>query len=269
MSVIHEALKRAERERAAGLGARKFDPPAPAATPASAPGRRRRWVLMALGLPVLALAGVFLTSLRPPSETGAPTSRPLTHPSPPAPKAVGHPVASAAPAAPTATPQPPAAAPATAAAAPDPGELNLRAVAAFRAGRPEEARLLLEQLLRTAPALPEAHNNLGMVLHGLGRRAEAREALQRALELSPGYPEALNNLGLLSSATGNTNDAVRFFEQALAARSDYGSAHLNLAIVYDKMSRRAEALKHYRKFLENPGADGKDLVGRVRERLRR
>jgi len=240
VSIIHEALKRAERERSADLVPRT----AVSTSPATLPRRYRRWICAALGVPILLVVGVFWTRSRDGSRTAP--SAPVTV------TAVPSPATSVAPLADS-----------------NPAQLNSRAVAAFREGRTEEARGLLEQALRLAPAVPEAHNNLGMVLQSVGRRSEAREEFLRALALLPGYPEALNNLGLAWSGEGNQGEAIRSFEKALASKPGYSSAHLNLAIVYDKLGKKSDAFYHYRRFLENAGSGEQELVRRVNDRLQR
>ncbi|MDP1602069.1 MAG: tetratricopeptide repeat protein [Legionella sp.] len=264
MSVIHEALKRAERERSAGLVPK---PAVPGVSPAPPTRWRRPWAFIALGVPILLLTGWYLVYQR--DRTRGVTADPAVVAAvptlPPQPidrQTISHPVEPI-----SAVPAPePARAPV---ADPDPERLNHQAVESFRGGRLEEARLLLEQALRLAPAMPEAHNNLGMVFQSQSRRAEAREAYLRALALLPGYPEALNNLGLAWIEEGNQSEAIRSFEKALASNPEYSSAHLNLAIVYDRLGKRTDAFRHYRKFLDNAGAGERELVSRVNERLRR
>ncbi len=261
MSVIHEALKRAERERSAGL----IPQAAVAVTAPAAPSRRlRHGAVAVLGAAVLLLLGLSWSRHRvpPPERSSAPGA--ITTLLSPAPSALDRSAGASPPAAAvtaSAPPEPDAAA--------EPASLNARAVAAFREGRTEASRRLLERALHLAPAMPEAHNNLGMVLQAGGDRAAARKEFLRALALRPGYPEALNNLGLCLSEEGHQREALESFEQALRSRPGYGAAHLNIAITFDKLGRRVEALAHYRKFLENAAADEKDLVGRVNERLRR
>lgn len=286
MSVIHEALKRAERERSACLVPTAAIPTASSATHLQ---RRRHWVTVAIGVSILLLAGVCWTLYRNGSRTaplapGAVTTVPSPSPRSADRAAVlrpSEPISSvpfpATPQAVAPTPAPapapaptPAVAPAVApAAGSDPTQLNSQAVASFREGRPEEARLLLEQALRLAPAMPEAHNNLGLVLQAQGHRTEAKEEYRRALALLPGYPEALNNLGLAASEEENQGEAIRSFEKALGSKPGYSSAHLNLAIVYDKLGKKSDAFYHYRKFLESAGTGEKELVRRVNDRLRR
>ncbi len=274
MSIIHEALKRAERDRSAGSLPKAAVPTVvqstiPAAAPAKMPRRDRRWIAAAIGTPLLLAAGVYF-------------SRRSDQPRavPPAPGVIAFvPEQAQKPASLPPAPRPaesvlsdPAAAPAPVvapAAGLSPARLNARAVASFREGRPEEARSFLEQALRLDPALPEAHNNLGMVLQALGRRSEAREEFQRALALLPRYPEALNNLGLAWSGEGNQNEAIRSFEKALALKPGYSSARLNLAIVLDKLEKKSDALYHYRRYVDDAGPGEQELVRRVNDRLRR
>lgn len=263
MSVIHEALKRAERDRAAGHVEKAAFP-----TPTPAPPRRHPTrIVAALGVILLFLAGAYWLRHGDRSRTAPSGPKVAAVDTSPSPQPTGRP-AVLRPAEPRATN--PAAAPAVAPAAnPGPAQLNTQAVVSFREGRPAEAQRLLEQALRLAPAMPEAHNNLGMVLHALGQRTAAKEKYRRALALLPVYPEALNNLGLAWSDEGNQDEAIRCFENALAAKPDYSSAHLNLAIVYDKLGKRSDAFHHYRRFLENAKAGEQELVRRVNDRLRR
>ncbi|MCK7500196.1 MAG: tetratricopeptide repeat protein [Comamonadaceae bacterium] len=77
-----------------------------------------------------------------------------------------------------------------------PAALVNSAFAANRGGAFEAAEKLCRRALRVAPALPEAHFNLGRALRGLGRGVEAREALRRAAALTPNSAPAQNEIGL-------------------------------------------------------------------------
>jgi len=262
MSVIHEALKRAERERSAVEVPRVA---VATASPAPPPRRRRRFVVAALGMLFLVAAGVYVS--RHWDGSSAVTSEPgaVTAITPQSLESTGQNTSPR-----LAKPFSSVPVPAVAAVADsNPARLNSQAVTSFREGRTEEARGLLERALRSDPALPEAHNNLGLVLHSLGHRSEARAEYLIALTLFPGYPEALNNLGLAWSGEGNQVEAIRSFEKALAAKPGYSSAHLNLAIVYDRLGKKSDAFHHYRRFLDSAGAGEQELLKRVNDRLRR
>jgi Flp pilus assembly protein TadD len=64
----------------------------------------------------------------------------------------------------------------------------------YRSGRGDLAIDCLRQALRLRYNLPEAHNNLGVVLAEEGRRAEAVASFREAVRLKPDYAEAHNNL---------------------------------------------------------------------------
>lgn len=259
MSVIHEALKRAERERSTGSVPRTAD-----ATPAlmSPPQSFRHRMIIATTVLILILGVVLWTRHRINQPATPATSAMRPSGSPTTPKAPGVGIAPAALPAGTTLP-------AAGAADLDPARLNAEAVTSFKDGRHEEAGHLLAQALRLAPAMPEAHNNMGMVLQAQGRRKEAKEEYLRALDLLPGYPEALNNLGLVACEEGNQAEAIGSFEKALEKKPSYSSAHLNLAVILDKQGKIPDAFSHYRRFLDNAGPDEESLVRRVKERLRR
>lgn len=259
MSVIHEALQRAERERSAKVAAGSAT-----ASPSPSPAGTARHILPRVaavsGIAILAVAAALFFLRREQTPSPAPSTVAMVAP------AVVSPPPDQVTALRSEASAPPLPAPA---GEQDPQLLNARAVALFRAGRLEEARHLLEQTLRLEPAMPEAHNNFGMVLQAQGRRAEARGEFLSALALLPEYPEALNNLGLVWSEEGDQMEAIRSFEKALVLKPDFSRAHLNLAIVYDKLGKSPDAFRHYRRFLDTAGPEEQNLAGPVRDRLRR
>jgi predicted O-linked N-acetylglucosamine transferase (SPINDLY family) len=81
----------------------------------------------------------------------------------------------------------------------------------YRSGRGDLAIDCLRQALRLRYNIPEAHNNLGVVLAEQGRRAEAVASFREAVRLKPDYAEAHNNLanalrelGFLEEAAGHS-----------------------------------------------------------------
>ncbi len=55
----------------------------------------------------------------------------------------------------------------------------------LRAGRLAQAEALARQAIRLGPDSAEAHNSLGMILHGLGDRDGAEAGFRRAARLAP------------------------------------------------------------------------------------
>jgi len=62
-------------------------------------------------------------------------------------------------------------------------------------GRKEEAIGVFDQLVRQHAAVPEAHNNLAVLLAERGELLQARAELEKAIRLAPGYACAHENLG--------------------------------------------------------------------------
>lgn len=68
-----------------------------------------------------------------------------------------------------------------------------------------QARTTFENMTKRYPELPEAHNNLGLVLAALGQSAEAKQAFEQALRANPGFDLAKKNLTWLSPTPARAN----------------------------------------------------------------
>lgn len=80
-----------------------------------------------------------------------------------------------------------------------------------------EAERLYRQVIAHAPAIPEAHNNLGTVLKEQGRLLEAHQCFEKALRLRPTYTGAHSNLLFtLQYAPGQTLAGLRQAHEAWA-----------------------------------------------------
>lgn len=117
--------------------------------------------------------------------------------------------------------------------------------ALLQAGKIKPALLHLEEAVRLAPSLPEAHNNLGSALGALGRHAEAIPQFEAMLRAVPDSPEAHSNLGISLAAMGRADEAITHFRAALRAR-DTAGIRQNLGITLERQGRTAEAIDEYR-----------------------
>ena len=81
----------------------------------------------------------------------------------------------------------------------EPDTLHLSGVLAFQTGRPSLGAARIGAALSHAPAMTEAHNNLGAVLASLGDRPGALAATRRALALQPDHRDALFRLAELDT----------------------------------------------------------------------
>jgi Flp pilus assembly protein TadD len=114
-----------------------------------------------------------------------------------------------------------------------------RGVRLLQAGHHERAAGQFHAVLQRAPALPEAHVNLGFALLGLGRAEPARDAFQAALNLRPmqanaywGLAVSLEELCDVAGALGAMRTFVHladpdspFLRRANAALWEWESGH--------------------------------------------
>jgi tetratricopeptide (TPR) repeat protein len=170
------------------------------------------------------------------------------------------------------------------------------AVAAYRAGRLEEAQALCAALLAAAPrhfdalhllgviALQEkayqraadligaalditpnalAYNNHGAALLGLKQPQAALGCFDKALELKAGFVGALNNRGNALRALGRIAEAVDACDAALALNPEYAEAWHNRALSLHALKRYGEAADSDRRAIAlRPGyADAHNACG--------
>lgn len=161
-------------------------------------------------------------------------------------------------------------------------QLLSAALAHYHAGRLEEACALMRQAAAAEPHSPQAHGNLGLLLHESGnledavvefetalrldstyadahynlgntrhlqgRRDEAIAAYRAALTFDPSIAEAHNNLGGTLQERGDLDAAFEAFSTALRLRPDCAAIyHANLGNVLWEQARLDEAIEHYRR----------------------
>jgi tetratricopeptide (TPR) repeat protein len=103
-------------------------------------------------------------------------------------------------------------------------------------------------------ALPDAHLNLGRLLHELGDLAAAEEHYRAALASRPADPTAAFNLGVVLEDLGRLEEAAASYETALAADGRFADAHYNLAGVYEQLGDQQAAFRHLRTYKTLTGA---------------
>ncbi|MBI3328155.1 MAG: tetratricopeptide repeat protein [Nitrospinae bacterium] len=248
MSIINEALKKAERERTpipVGI------PTQLAVTHVSRPWLRIAVASLCVGAIIGGGVGIWrwrLPAPRPLSH-GPQTHQPVVkataeevvqsrveaavaiHAWPTAPVQEGQPPAERMSPAPGGQPSPPPASHAAAEAA------FQRAVTAEARGLWEEAIRSYQEALALKPTLREAHTNLGTLYVRQNRLTAAIEQFQAALALEPNYALARNNLGSAYLMLGQESLAAREFLAAIRSDAQYVSPYYNLGSLY---ARRGE-----------------------------
>lgn len=150
---------------------------------------------------------------------------------------------------------------------PDAARLKQKAADAYGADDLDGAWESLSAANRLDEKDPEIWNNLGLVARKRGDLVKAREAYGKALELKPDYPEALNNLAVLSMQSGDTAKAQELLEKALKVQPTYPEANFHLALISEQKGEKAKAIEHYKRFLQVGSGLPSSVVDRVRDHV--
>jgi tetratricopeptide (TPR) repeat protein len=118
-----------------------------------------------------------------------------------------------------------------------------QAIAAWQAGRRDEAERLCRQVLGMQPGNATALQLLGMIAAQAGRPQEAADLLSRAAAVNPGDPAIHNSLGNALRNLGRHAEAVASYDRALALRPDIAGIHLARGQALLELGRPGEALE--------------------------
>lgn len=114
-----------------------------------------------------------------------------------------------------------------------------------------EAAKAYRRALELAPAMAEAHLNLGRLLHGEGRLADAEEHYRRALGSPTDEATAATaafNLGVALQDQGRLAEAAEAYRDALSRDDELADGHYNLAAVYEALDEKAAAFRHLKRY---------------------
>ncbi|HKA36950.1 MAG TPA: tetratricopeptide repeat protein [Thermoanaerobaculia bacterium] len=113
-----------------------------------------------------------------------------------------------------------------------------------------------EKALAIDPDHPDAHINLGRLLHEASDAGAAEEHYRKALASRPNDPTAAFNLGVSLEDLGRRTEALAAYERAVSLDPRNADAHWNAANLCENLGRIAEALRHlkeYRALTRDPG----------------
>jgi tetratricopeptide (TPR) repeat protein len=116
--------------------------------------------------------------------------------------------------------------------------LELEAVA------PAEARDAYRRALELDAHHADARVNLGRLLHEQGLVTEAERHYRLALSANPDHATAAYNLGIALEDLDRPADAIEAYRKALAIDPRLADAHFNAARLYEKVGKKAAALRH-------------------------
>jgi DNA-binding transcriptional MerR regulator len=109
------------------------------------------------------------------------------------------------------------------------------------------------------PKLANAYTNLGNLRYRAGSPEDAKILYAKAIEVDEGQPEAHYNLGFLEFEEGNLGRARERFERAVALDPTFSDAHFNLAMTLYRLDVGGDAREHWSRYLaldpDGPWAD--------------
>jgi len=145
-----------------------------------------------------------------------------------------------------------------------------KALVLMRSGDYGAAIPVLQEFSAANPELAGPYINLGIAYRQMGDADAALAALDKAVELNPGNAAAFLQRGILYREKGDFQAALGAYDQALTLQPDYALAHRNIGILYDLyLQQPAQALTHYKRYLELQGNDDKTVSGWVIDLERR
>jgi tetratricopeptide (TPR) repeat protein len=110
------------------------------------------------------------------------------------------------------------------------------------------AREAYERCLALDPSHPDAHVNLGRMLHESGDAAAAENHYRRALAGRADDATAAFNLGVALEDLGRDLEAIDAYENAVALDPQHSDAYFNLAGACERLGRPAAAICHLKSY---------------------
>ncbi len=121
-------------------------------------------------------------------------------------------------------------------------QVFVRAYAAHRDGRLDDAERGYRATLAADPVHVDALHLLGVLRHQQGQHAEAADLVRRAVDLRPDDAALQLNLGNALKALGQLEAAVERFRNALTLSPAFALAHYNLGNAYAVLGRHEDAM---------------------------
>jgi tetratricopeptide (TPR) repeat protein len=117
-----------------------------------------------------------------------------------------------------------------------------RALELAQHGDPQQAMVMVQQVLDADPRYPPALKLKGMLLQDAGHAAEAGATFEEGLKYSPNDPDLLFETGVYKLATGDKSDALKLLERCAKLQPGDGDTFFYLAQAYHLNGHDDEAI---------------------------
>ncbi len=133
----------------------------------------------------------------------------------------------------------------------DPAELYTEAMSLAQAGQYQEARAVLEALIKQAPTMALAYNDLGVTCHRLGDNQSAERYYRKAVELEPATVMFRKNLAdLCFVELGKVDESIQIYLDLHKKFPRDVEVLIGLGHITKAVGHFEEAKQFYRKALE-------------------
>jgi protein O-GlcNAc transferase len=121
----------------------------------------------------------------------------------------------------------------------------MEAIAAYQAGRPDQAEKLFREIARKRPNDVDAQRMIGFLCIQTGRHAEAVDHFDRVLRLNPKQPQIHYLRGISFLTLSRPGDALDSFNGALAIDGPQADTYVNRGVALQRLQRLGEAIESY------------------------
>ncbi len=121
----------------------------------------------------------------------------------------------------------------------------MEAIAAYQAGRPDQAEKLFRKIVRKRPNDVDAQRMIGFLCNQTGRHAEAVDHFDVVLRLNRKQPQIHYLRGISFLALKRFQDALDSFNGALAIDGPQADTYVNRGFALQRLERLSEAIESF------------------------
>jgi len=121
----------------------------------------------------------------------------------------------------------------------------MEAIAAYQAGRPDQAERLFRDIVRRRPNDVDARRMIGFLCNQMGRHAEAVEHFDLVLRLNRKQPQIHYLRGISLLALNRPEEALDSFNGSLAVDGPQTDIYVNRGVALQRLQRLGQALESY------------------------